>query len=153
MEKYRRMVQSLGEPVYYTESKSGNIAAGATEDTDITAPDGYMIVPMAIAFTCNNIADATSGFYYLNVYNPAHNKETGIRNSRAYTNGLVIAYSDCLYNSATAYPADRAAYMNALSNLIIMPGETIRMRYTNDTDSVQTNNRIYRIYYRLIPVS
>lgn len=150
-EIYRRSLASIGDKQYYTTVKTGSIAAGDNEVVEITAPAGFYVVPLAVAFLASNPSGASSGLHSLTVYNGSTTPYLGVQVQKTYSSGLNIYYQDYLYVSMTGYPNDRAAFIQALQNIIIKPGEKLTLKYLNSTDVAQTANRNYYLTYVLIP--
>ena len=136
-ERLRVTSEPVEEAVRYFETPSTTVAASGNETIYIDPGAGYIGILTAIAFRASTPPDATSGTHNLRAYIGA-----GIG---SFTFERIVSEEASF--SDFSVMREIAADQSAVRGLAFTSADNLVLRYGNNTDKAQTNERRYLIYY------
>jgi hypothetical protein len=134
-------------------TETGNVASGASEDVSILAPIGWLYRVRALRLSVGPPPGATSGIHELAVIGWAG--DPGfllLRGASIYSQYVTYAAGQWVYASYVAFPLTPSAQHLAVATLIVDDTVPLVVRYTNDSDVVQSRARAIRLILEKVAV-
>lgn len=136
--------------IYLDVDQTSTVNAGNDENTDITAPSGYMYKILSIHLYAPDPTGSTAGEHYFRVekYNGTDRELKFLNGSSNTGDQVQFQYGEWLYATNTS-----AGDLADIKDQYIDDTNGIRVRYVNNTDANQTANRRIRFLVQKVRVA
>jgi len=135
----------------YTQATAdvGSVASGSSESITINPPAGRIWKVLNIRMKTSSDADATSGTHSMEIEGESILPRAVYYRSTYDTRVCISQYTIRDANSA-ALPPNNNELILALQQSVLTPDEGLTLKYSNDTDAAQENDREW--YLRLLEI-
>jgi len=134
-------------------SVSGNVAVGGSEDTLITAPVGWIYRVRALRLRALPPAGATGGTHTVFVMVTVGALSFSLlRGESGFAKDVFFSVNSWVKATLGAQPPGAAAQLAAVGQILINDSEPLVIRYTNNTDAIQTNTRELTFLFEKVAV-
>lgn len=132
--------------------QTGSVASGTEEVVTIQPPAGFLYELLLIRATVSSDADATSGKHKLMSYSETESIRL-FKGESNYNTPLRFKYDVWQDADISKMPSTEAAQSVVLKEKRIDENNGIIIRYKNETDAAQENDRFYTLWVRKIMVA
>jgi len=133
-----------------SKPKGADIAPGGTETATFTPPAGELWEIQTMAFFASYVSGGSSGTHEISVRAPGSLKL--IEGISQHSEDVQYKTGEWRSANQDQYPADPTTQHNIVNGIRISPGDSLTMKYINNTDATQDIGRTYNLHYRTIQV-
>ncbi len=133
-------------------TQTGNVSPGSSVSTEIYAPTGYIYEILFLRLQCSPPSGASTGTHSFFVSDTSY--LSGILEGEStYDTELRYEYGYWMSANSYQYPTQEISQVMVLKGIYVDADTGLRIRYKNDTDVTQTNNRGIILCVRKIKVA